>query len=104
VAIFITAIPAARDWRGSGRKATTEVFSMADDKPRDSLSGLTDGEAKEFHNLFVSTFFIFVLIAFIAHFLAWQWRPWLPGAEGYTSSIVDGVKTVASYIQHAYAA
>jgi light-harvesting complex 1 beta chain len=104
VANFITAIPAARDWRGNGRKATTEVFSMADDKPTGSLSGMTDSEAKEFHNLFVSTFFIFVLIAFVAHFLAWQWRPWLPGPDGYTSSIVEEARAMASYIQYAYMA
>ena len=77
---------------------------MADDKPTGSLSGLTDSEAKEFHNLFVSTFFIFVLIAFVAHFLAWQWRPWLPGPEGYTSSIIEDARSMASYIQYAYMA
>ena len=78
---------------------------MADmEKRGGSLSGLTESEAKEFHGIFVTSFIIFTVIAIIAHFLAWQWRPWLPGAEGYTSSIVDGVKTVASYIQHAYAA
>jgi light-harvesting complex 1 beta chain len=102
---FITAIPAARDWHGNGRKATTEVSSMADDKPTGSLSGLTDIEAKEFHNIFVSTFFIFVLIAFVAHFLAWQWRPWLPGPEGYTtSSIMEDARAMASYIQYAFTA
>ena len=77
---------------------------MADEKPTGSLSGLTDTEAKEFHTLFVSTFFIFVLLALVAHFLAWQWRPWLPGADGYTSSLVEGVKAIASYIPHAFTA
>jgi light-harvesting complex 1 beta chain len=31
------------------------------------------------------------VIAIIAHFLAWQWRPWLPGPEGYETSMLDGV-------------
>ncbi len=52
-----------------------------------SLSGLTDQEAQEFHALFMKGFFIFTLIAIIAHFLVWSWRPWLPGPEGYTSSL-----------------
>ena len=101
---FATAIPAARDWHGNGRKATTEVFFMADDKPTGSLSGLTDREAKEFHNLFVSTFVIFVVIAFAAHFLAWQWRPWLPGPDGYTASILEDARAMAAYIQYAFTA
>lgn len=48
---------------------------MADDK-RSSLSGLTPDEAKEFHGVFVTGFVAFTVIAIIAHFLVWQWRPW----------------------------
>ncbi len=48
---------------------------MAEEKR--SLSGLTEHEAKEFHGLFVSSFIGFTVIAIIAHFLVWQWRPWL---------------------------
>jgi light-harvesting complex 1 beta chain len=44
---------------------------------RGSLSGLTEGEAKEFHSIFVTSFIIFTVIAIVAHFLVWQWRPWL---------------------------
>jgi light-harvesting complex 1 beta chain len=25
-----------------------------------------------------------MVVAIIAHFLAWQWRPWLPGPNGYS--------------------
>jgi light-harvesting complex 1 beta chain len=53
-----------------------------------SLSGLSDSEAKEFHGIFMTSFIVFVLVAVIAHFLAWQWRPWLPGASGYASIIM----------------
>ncbi len=59
-----------------------------------SLSGLTEQEAKEFHGIFMTSFIIFTLIAIVAHFLAWQWRPWLPGASGY-ASIVHDAKEVA---------
>lgn len=52
---------------------------------RDSLSGLTDDEAREFHGFFITSFIAFTVIAVIAHFLVWSWRPWLPGAKGYAS-------------------
>lgn len=48
---------------------------MADN--RGSLTGLTDQEAKEFHSIFVQSFIMFTVIAIIAHFLVWSWRPWL---------------------------
>jgi len=62
-----------------------------------TLSGLTEKEAKEFHKIFMQSFIIFVGIAIIAHILAWIWRPWLPSAEGYKSSMLETVNgTVAS--------
>jgi light-harvesting complex 1 beta chain len=62
---------------------------MADttDKRDVSLSGLTEPEAREFHSIFVTSFIMFTVIAIVAHFLVWQWRPWLPGPRGYTSLI-----------------
>jgi len=62
-----------------------------------SLSGLTENEAREFHRLFVTSFIVFTIIAIIAHFLVWQWRPWLPGTQGYTSisESMQGVTDVA---------
>jgi light-harvesting complex 1 beta chain len=62
-----------------------------------SLSGLTESEAREFHGIFMTSFFVFVAIAIVAHILAWMWRPWLPGPEGY-SALTDGVKVAASYL------
>ena len=44
---------------------------------------LTPEEAKEFHKLFVTSFILFTIIAIGAHVLAWMWRPWLPGPDGY---------------------
>lgn len=57
---------------------------MSNTLPRESsLSGLTETEAKEFHKIFVVSFIVFTLIAVVAHFLVWQWRPWIPGPHGY---------------------
>ncbi|MDM0113796.1 light-harvesting antenna LH1, beta subunit [Variovorax sp. J22R133] len=58
------------------------------------MSGLTEQEAKEFHGIFMTSFIIFTLIAVVAHFLVWQWRPWLPGAGGY-ASVINDAKDVA---------
>ena len=55
----------------------------------DSLSGLSENEAKEFHGIFVKSFVIFTVIAIVAHILVWLWRPWLPGAQGYSTSSLD---------------
>lgn len=52
-------------------------------------TGLTPEEAKEFHNLFMTSFILFTLVAIGAHFLVWSWRSWLPGADGY-AALTDG--------------
>lgn len=62
-----------------------------------SLSGLTENEAKEFHGIFMTSFIIFTVIAIIAHFLVWMWRPWLPGPEGY-ASLNGALETASSLI------
>lgn len=62
-----------------------------------SISGLSEQEAKEFHKIFVVSFIVFVAIAIIAHILAWQWRPWLPGPEGY-AVIESAASAVSSFI------
>ncbi|GAC1340586.1 MAG: light-harvesting antenna LH1, beta subunit [Acetobacteraceae bacterium] len=63
-----------------------------------STSGLTDSEAREFHSIFVTSFIVFVAIAIVAHILVWMWRPWLPGPNGYTTSLLDGVAAVKSLL------
>jgi light-harvesting complex 1 beta chain len=63
-----------------------------------SLSGLTEQEAKEFHGIFMTSFIIFTLIAVVAHFLAWQWRPWLPGANGYAAIVNDAKEVVVACV------
>jgi light-harvesting complex 1 beta chain len=65
----------------------------------ETLSGLTENEAKEFHKIFMQSFIAFVGIAVIAHILAWLWRPWLPAEGGYQQqgSLLDAAnQTVAS--------
>ncbi len=47
------------------------------EEKRPSLSGLTEDEAREFHRIFIVSFLGFTAIAVVAHFLVWQWRPWL---------------------------
>lgn len=69
-----------------------------------SLSGLTEQEAKEFHGIFMTSFIIFMVIAIVAHFLAWQWRPWLPGASGYASIVNDAKDVAMAYIAVAFSA
>jgi light-harvesting complex 1 beta chain len=48
-----------------------------------SLSGLNEDESRAFHRMFVTSFLGFLAIAIVAHILVWQWRPWIPGADGY---------------------
>jgi len=76
---------------------------MADSR-QGSLSGLTEQEAKEFHGIFMTSFIIFTLIAVVAHFLAWQWRPWLPGASGYAGILHDAKEVTMAYIAVAFTA
>ena len=49
-------------------------------------SGLNEAEARAFHGVFIASFIGFTLIAAVAHFAAWQWRPWLPGVAGYSTA------------------
>jgi light-harvesting complex 1 beta chain len=69
-----------------------------------SLSGLTDSEAREFHGIFITSFIVFTLVAIVAHFLAWQWRPWLPGEGGYAMLIDDVKNMAAAYTAVAFSA
>lgn len=62
-----------------------------------SVSGLTDLEAREFHRIFISSFILFLVVAVIAHILAWIWRPWLPGYHGYQTSLLDSAHSVATH-------
>jgi light-harvesting complex 1 beta chain len=67
--------------------------------PDESVSGLTASEAREFHKIFVTSFIVFLVIALIAHYLAWEWRPW---GGHYTTSMIDGASRVASLITSSF--
>ena len=41
-----------------------------------TLSGLTEEEAKEFHEQFKTTFTAFLGVAAVAHLLVLAWKPW----------------------------
>jgi light-harvesting complex 1 beta chain len=62
---------------------------MAEYARSGSTSGLSEAEAKEFHGVFVTSFIAFTVIAIIAHFLVWQWRPWFPSTTGYAASTIE---------------
>ncbi|NKI34857.1 light-harvesting protein [Wenzhouxiangella sp. XN79A] len=70
---------------------------MDNQDPKKSISGLSEKEAKEFHKIFVVSFIVFTAIAVIAHILAWQWRPWIPGPEGY-AAVESASTAVTSFI------
>lgn len=59
---------------------------------RSTITGLNEEEAKEFHSLFVTSMIGYVVIAVIAHFLVWQWRPWFPSVKGY--ALLDSVTSM----------
>lgn len=62
-----------------------------------SWSGLTDEEAQEFHNFYLQGTTIFVLVAIVAHFLVWFWRPWIPGPKGY-AALENALTTITSLV------
>ncbi|WP_026380054.1 light-harvesting antenna LH1, beta subunit [Afifella pfennigii] len=61
-----------------------------------SLSGLTEGEAREFHGVFMTSAMIFFVVVIVAHILAWMWRPFWPGPEGWVSLDLPTVASLAS--------
>jgi light-harvesting complex 1 beta chain len=67
---------AARHRCANGHMATStqpEVNPMAEQ----SMTGLTEEEAQEFHGIFMSSMTGFFGLVVLAHILAWLWRPWL---------------------------
>ncbi|MBU6436358.1 MAG: light-harvesting protein [Betaproteobacteria bacterium] len=49
----------------------------------------------------MASFAVFLVIALVAQTLTWQWRTWLPGAEGGKSligSVRAAVYTFMSYL------
>jgi light-harvesting complex 1 beta chain len=98
VAGSVTSIPAAREVRGTARSTHhQEGNQMAEaGTSRDTLTGLTEDEAKEFHRIFMQSFVIFVGVAVVAHFLAFVWRPWLFSESSV--ALMDSAKQLLTYV------
>lgn len=57
-------------------------------------------DLRAFYGIFAVSFVVFLAIALIAQMLGWQWRSWLPGAEG-VKSLTGGVKAaVYTFMSH----
>ena len=41
-----------------------------------SFTGLTDDQAQELHEVYLSGMWLFVAVAVVAHFATFIWRPW----------------------------
>jgi len=67
-----------------------------------ALQRLLKEDSKAFSWIFAVGFVIFLPIALIAQILGWEWRSWLPGAEG-VKSMTGGVKAaVYTFMSHLY--
>lgn len=64
-------------------------------RPSAPMSGLTEDEARGFHGMFITSFIGFTIIAAIAHFAVWQWRPWIPGVAGYETRTAQTAPAIA---------
>lgn len=71
---------------------------MTEDRP--SWTGLTEDEAKELHEVYVGGAVLFTMVALVAHFLTYIWRPWFPGRDGYASleGVTDTAATLVSML------
>lgn len=57
-------------------------------------------DARSYWPIFLLAFAVFMAIALAGSLLGWQWRSWLPGAEG-VKSINGGVKAaVYTFMSH----
>lgn len=65
-------------------------------------SYLTPEEAKEFHKIFITSFIVFTIIAIVAHILVWNWRPWIPGPDGY-AEVEAGARYAAAALTSMFA-
>ena len=41
-----------------------------------SFTGLTDEQAQEIHSVYLSGFYLFTIVAVVAHLAVFLWRPW----------------------------
>ncbi|SDH36626.1 light-harvesting antenna LH1, beta subunit [Roseospirillum parvum] len=60
-----------------------------------SSTGLTEAEAKEFHAVYSQSAAGFLAVCAVAHVLAWMWRPFWPGAEGWVMDTAQNLTFLA---------
>ena len=77
-------------------------FSDVSSRPAAPSSGLSEDEARGFHNAFVLGFIFFTIIAAVAHYAVWQWRPWIPGAAGYPVRTAQAAPAAQAPVTVAY--
>ncbi|MEM9693449.1 MAG: light-harvesting antenna LH1, beta subunit [Myxococcota bacterium] len=59
-------------------------------KDSNSLTGISDEQAQEIMKFVMMGFIGFTLIAVVAHYLTWQWRPWIPNPDGsYPTGMIE---------------
>lgn len=63
-----------------------------------SATGMTSGEAREFHRIFMKSTFAFTGWAFAAHVLVHMWRPWMFQQGTQQSSLMDGINSLTSVV------
>ena len=56
-----------------------------------ALRNLPKKDSKTFVGIFLASFVLFLAVALMAQILTWQWRSWLPGAEG-EKTMIGGVR------------
>jgi light-harvesting complex 1 beta chain len=65
-----------------------------------SMAPMTKEDRKSWFVIFAPAFVVFLTIALVGQTLGWQWRSWLPGAEG-AKSVTGGVKAaVYTFMSH----
>jgi light-harvesting complex 1 beta chain len=66
-----------------------------------NVDELLKNDSAVFSLIFVASFAVLLMVAFLATLLTWHWRSWLPGAEGATSmtgGVKSAVYTFMSYL------
>ncbi|MFD0917809.1 light-harvesting antenna LH1, beta subunit [Pseudahrensia aquimaris] len=63
-----------------------------------SATGMTSGEAREFHRIFMKSTIAFTGWAFAAHVLVHMWRPWMFQDATAQSSMMDGINSLTSIV------
>ncbi len=57
-------------------------------------------DSVSFFTIFTLSFLLFAAVAIVGQLFGWQWRSWLPGAEG-VKSMTGGVKAaVYTFMSH----